>query len=83
VFIKRSYFEDNINCLIAKEAHYQQLKYLKRLLKEADQKHKEGGSVYIVDSCSLIEGKESSIIVSVALAGGLAWKKSLGTLHFL
>jgi hypothetical protein len=56
---------------------------LKKLLKEADQKHKEGGFVYIVDSCSLIEGKESSIVVSVALAGGLTWKKSLGTMHFL
>jgi hypothetical protein len=54
---------------------------LKILLKEADQKHKEGGSVYIADSCSPIEGKESTIIVS--LAGGLAWKKSLGALHFL
>jgi hypothetical protein len=39
--------------------------------------------VIFVDSCSLIEGKESNAIVTVSLAGVLHCKESLDSLHFL
>jgi hypothetical protein len=39
--------------------------------------------VFFIDRCSLIEGKESTIIVAVSIAGTLHCEKSFDSMHFL
>jgi extradiol dioxygenase family protein len=39
--------------------------------------------VFFIDCCSLIDGRESNIIVTVSLAGALHCKKPPDSIHFL
>jgi hypothetical protein len=82
LYIEQAYFDSNIERLLSKEAQYQQLRYLEKVLKEIDER-KEGTSVIFVDSCRLTDEKESNVIVAVTLAGTLACRKSRGNKHFL
>jgi hypothetical protein len=52
LYIKQDYFEDNVHRLLAKETHYQQLRYLKRVLIGADLR-KGKTTVLFTDCCSL------------------------------
>jgi hypothetical protein len=80
LLIERDYFEANIHRLLEKEAQYQQLRYLEKVFKWADQ-YKAKANVYFIDCCKLNE-KNSAMIV-VTLAGTLTIRDSLGGLHFL
>jgi hypothetical protein len=80
LFIEREYFKTNVHRLLEKEAQYQQLRYLEKVFKWADQQ-KARTNVYFIDWCKLNEGNSAMIVVT--LAGTLTIRDSLGDLHFL
>jgi hypothetical protein len=82
LYIERGYFEGNVHRLLEKETHYQQLRYLEKVFKGAFE-CKGKANVFFIDRCSLIEGRESIVIMAVSLTGALHFKKSLDSLNFL
>jgi hypothetical protein len=82
LYIERSYFEGNIHRLLEKETHYQQFRYLEKVFKGAIE-CKGKANVLFIDRYSLIEGRESNVIVTVSLAGALHYEKSPDSMHFL
>jgi hypothetical protein len=80
LFIGRDYFEENVHRLLEKEANYQQLRYLEKIFKWADQ-YKARKNVHFIDCCNLNAGNSAMVVVT--LAGTLTIRDSLGGLHFL
>jgi hypothetical protein len=74
LYIKQDYFENNVHRLLAKETHYQQLRYLERVLIGADLL-KDKTTVLFVDCCSLMNTFDRKVVIAVTLAGKLFCRK--------
>jgi filamentous hemagglutinin family protein len=79
LYIDRSYFEGNIarkgNVLPAVQVPGKGI--------QGAIECKGKANVFFIDRCSLIEGRESNVIVTVSLAGALHSEKSPDSMHFL
>jgi hypothetical protein len=80
IFIEPGYFEENVHRLLEKETQCQQLRYLEKVFKWADQQ-KEQLNVIFIDFSRFNE--ENSIIVVVNLVGTLTCINCLEKVDFL